>query len=54
MSAGIQQERFGQLTTLEERLLDNVKKAFYDSDRLYTGGRPRECVEPHMQGDRHG
>jgi hypothetical protein len=46
MFSGIPQERFGKLTALEERLLDNVKKAFHDSDELYRGGRPEDCMEP--------
>jgi hypothetical protein len=46
MFSGIHQDRFGQLTTQEERLLDNVKKAFYESDRLYGEGRPEDCVLP--------
>lgn len=46
MFAGIQQERFGQLTAQEERLLDNVKKAFHDSDEFYRGGRPEDCLAP--------
>src|SRR5260370_2239915 len=46
MFSGIQQERFGRLTAQEERLLDNVKKAFHDSDELYRQGRPEDCVLP--------
>ncbi|OAI45810.1 hypothetical protein AYO44_12350 [Planctomycetaceae bacterium SCGC AG-212-F19] len=46
MFSGIAQERFGQLTAQEERLLDNVKKAFRDSDAYYTGGRVEDCMEP--------
>jgi len=46
MVLGISEERFGRLTAQEERLLDNVKKAFRDSDQLYRGGRPEDCMEP--------
>lgn len=46
MFSEIAQERFGQLTAQEERLLDNVKKAFRDSDAHYTGGRVEDCMEP--------
>lgn len=46
MFSGIAEERFGQLTALEERLLENVKKAFRDSDQLYRGGRAEDCLEP--------
>jgi hypothetical protein len=46
MFSGIPQERFGHLTAQEERLLDNVKKAFRDSDELYRGGRAEDCMEP--------
>jgi hypothetical protein len=46
MFSGIAQERFGQLTAQEERLLDNVKRAFRDSDELYRGGRQEDCMEP--------
>ncbi len=46
MFSGIPQERFGRLTAQEERLLDNVKKAFRDSDVLYQDGRPEDCMEP--------
>jgi hypothetical protein len=46
MFSGIPQERFGHLTAQEKRLLDNVKKAFRDSDELYRGGRPEDCMEP--------
>lgn len=46
MFSGIPQERFGHLTAQEERLLDNVKKAFHDSDELYRGGRSQDCMEP--------
>jgi hypothetical protein len=44
--SGIDQERFGRLTPNEERLLDNVKKAFHDSDRYHTEGRVEDCMEP--------
>jgi hypothetical protein len=46
MFSGIAEERFGQFTAQEERLLDNVKKAFRDSDAHYTGGRVEDCMEP--------
>jgi hypothetical protein len=46
MFSGIAQERFGRLTAQEQRLLDNVKKAFRDSDAHYTGGRVEDCMEP--------
>jgi hypothetical protein len=46
MFSGIPQERFGHLTAQEERLLDNVKKAFRDSDMLYAQGRAQDCLEP--------
>jgi hypothetical protein len=46
MFSGIKQERFGQLSTHEQRLLDNVKKAFCDSDELYRGGRAEDSLEP--------
>jgi hypothetical protein len=46
MFSGIDSERFGCLTPSEERLLDNVKKAFFESDRLYTEGRPEDCLAP--------
>jgi len=46
MFSGISEERFGRLTAQEERLLDNVKKAFRDSDQLYRDGRPEDCMEP--------
>ena len=46
MFSGISEERFGRLTAQEERPLDNVKKAFRDSDQLYRDGRPEDCMEP--------
>ncbi len=46
MFSGIDEGRFGRLTAQEERLLDNVRKAFCDSDALYTGGRPHDAMEP--------
>jgi hypothetical protein len=46
MFSGIAEERFRQLTAQEERLLDNVKKAFRDSDAHYAGGRVEDCMEP--------
>ncbi len=46
MFSGIAEDRFGQLTPQEERLLDNVKKAFYESDDLYQQNRPEDCLAP--------
>ena len=46
MFTGIELERFARLTEREERLLDNVKKAFYESDQLYCTGRQRDCLLP--------
>ncbi len=46
MFSRIPQERYGRLSPQEERLLDNVKKAFRDSDMFYTQGRPQDCLEP--------
>jgi hypothetical protein len=46
MFAGIAPERFARLTEVEKRLLDNVKKAFHESDRNYASGRPQDCMEP--------
>lgn len=46
MFLGIDQERFGRLTPSEERLLDNVKKAFHDSDNYHTEGRVEDSMEP--------
>lgn len=46
MFSGIADDRFGRLTAQEERLLDNVKKAFRDSDAYYSGGRVEDCMEP--------
>jgi hypothetical protein len=46
MFSGIDEGRFGRLTAQEERLLDNVRKAFCDSDALYTRGRPQDAMEP--------
>ncbi|HZU35125.1 MAG TPA: hypothetical protein VFA18_04410 [Gemmataceae bacterium] len=46
MFSGVADERFGHLTPQEERLLDNIKKAFHDSDMHYIRGRRQDCLEP--------
>jgi hypothetical protein len=46
MFSGIAEERFGRLTAQEERWLDNIKKAFRDSDELYRKGQHEDCMEP--------
>ncbi len=46
MFTDIPNERFGKLTPQELRLLDNVKKAFWDSDAHWSAGRVQDCMEP--------
>jgi hypothetical protein len=46
MFSGIPDGRFGNLTPNELRWLDNIKKAFYESDKAYAESRPQDrCME---------
>lgn len=46
MLIGINRESLLNMTDQQHRWLNNLKKAFYDSDRLYGEGGPQECMEP--------
>src|SRR5262245_37364957 len=46
MLSGISPERLLRMTEQERRWLDNLRKAFYESDRLYREGQPEDCMAP--------
>jgi len=46
MFTGISIDRMMQMTSQEKRRLDNIKKAFYESDRALQSGEPEDrCLE---------
>lgn len=48
MLAGITPERLIAMSDQERRWLDNVKKAFQESDRAYSEGRPQDHCFPEL------
>jgi hypothetical protein len=48
MFAGITPERLVEMTEQEGRWFENIKKAFYESDRAYAEGRPQDTCFPEL------